>query len=236
MIHNDTIPFGIGANDTDRSLTCQGVDAMNADLHVLKADDGAIESAAQRIFSAARDLFYRQGIRAVGVEAIAAEAGTTKMTLYRHFSSKDELVAAILKAHDAEFWAWWDEITGPLAGQPRQQIERLFREFEELACDEGSCRGCPIANASVEIIEDDHPARQIVKSHHEEMRRRLRTLSEQMGAKDPDRLSDALFLLMGGSFLARLVFDNSGPIGSVYEAAQVMLDSSLGVPAATIQP
>jgi AcrR family transcriptional regulator len=209
---------------------------MNADLHILKTDDGAIESAAQRIFSAARDLFYRQGIRAVGVDAIAAEAGTTKMTLYRHFSSKDELVAAILKAHDAEFWAWWDEITGPLAGQPRQQIERLFREFEELACDDGSCRGCPIANASVEIIEDDHPARRIVKSHHEEMRRRLRSLSEQMGARDPNRLSDALFLLMGGSFLARLVFDNSGPIGSVYEAAQVLLDSPLGVPAAAIPP
>jgi AcrR family transcriptional regulator len=157
------------------------------------------------------------------------------MTLYRHFSSKDDLVAAILKAHDAEFWAWWEEITGPLAGQPRRQIERLFREFEELACDAGSCRGCPIANASVEVIEKDHPARQIVKSHHEEMRRRLRILCEQMGAQDPDRLSDALFLLMAGSFLARLVFDDSGPIGSVYEAAQMLLGSALGVPAATTQ-
>lgn len=209
---------------------------MNADLNVLRTDDGAIECAKQRIFSAAKELFYRQGIRAVGVEAIAAEAGTTKMTLYRHFSSKDQLVAEILKAHDKEFWEWWDEITLPLAGQPRRQIERLFREFEDLACDDGSCRGCPIANASVEIVENDHPARHVVKYHHEELRRRLRFLSEQMGAKDPDRLSDALFLLMGGSFLARLVFDNSGPIGSVYEAAQVLLDSSLGVPPVTTRP
>jgi AcrR family transcriptional regulator len=209
---------------------------MNADLNVLRADDGAVECAKQRIFSAAKELFYRQGIRAVGVEAIATEAGTTKMTLYRHFSSKDQLVAEILKAHDKEFWEWWDETTLPLDGRPRRQIERLFREFEELACDDGSCRGCPIANAAVEIVEDDHPARQIVKSHHEELRRRLRSLSEQMGAKDPVRLSDALFLLMGGSFLARLVFDNSGPIGSVYEAAQVLLDSSLGIPAATTRP
>jgi AcrR family transcriptional regulator len=205
---------------------------MNADLNVLRADDGAVECAKQRIFSAAKELFYRQGIRAVGVESIAAEAGTTKMTLYRHFASKDQLVAEILKAHDKEFWEWWDEITLPLEGQPRRQIERLFREFEELACDDGSCRGCPIANASVEIVEDDHPARQIVKYHHDELRRRLRTLSEQMGAQAPDRLSDALFLLMGGSFLARLVFDNAGPIGSVCEAAQVLLDSPLGVSAA----
>jgi AcrR family transcriptional regulator len=204
---------------------------MNADLNVLRADDGAVECARQRIFSAAKELFYRQGIRAVGVEAIAAEAGTTKMTLYRHFSSKDQLIAEILQAHDTEFWAWWDEITGPLAGQPRKQIERLFREFEELACDDGSCRGCPIVNAAVEIVEDDHPARQIVKYHHDELRRRLRLLCDQMGAQEPDRLSDALFLLMGGSFLARLVFENAGPISSVNEAAQVLLDSPLGIPA-----
>ncbi|MCI0517823.1 MAG: TetR/AcrR family transcriptional regulator [Woeseiaceae bacterium] len=204
---------------------------MNADLNVLRADDCAVECARERIFSAARELFYRQGIKAVGVEAIAAEAGTTKMTLYRHYSSKDQLVAEILKAHDKEFWEWWEGITVPLNGQPRRQIERLFREFEELACDEGSCRGCPIANAAVEIVDDEHPARQIVKHHHDELRRRLRLLCEQMGAQAPDRLSDALFLLMSGSFLARLVFDNAGPINSVYEAAQVLLDSPLGVPA-----
>ena len=108
---------------------------MNADLNVLRADDCAVECARERIFSAARDLFYRQGIRAVGVEAIAAEAGTTKMTLYRHFSSKDQLVVEILKAHDRDFWAWWESVTLPLNGQPRRQIEALFREFEELACD-----------------------------------------------------------------------------------------------------
>jgi AcrR family transcriptional regulator len=205
---------------------------MNAHLSDLRADDAVAESAAQRIFAAARDLFYQQGIRAVSVDAIAAAAGTTKMTLYRNFSSKDELLAAILKAHDQEFWTWWDEVIEPFNGQARKQIEKLFRAFEEIACDEGSCRGCPIANAAVEVIDDENPAKKIVKQHHDEMRRRLRELSRNMHARDPERLGDALFLLMGGSFLSLLVFNDAGPSVSVYDAARLLLDSSVGVPAA----
>ncbi|MEQ9560924.1 MAG: TetR/AcrR family transcriptional regulator [Woeseiaceae bacterium] len=203
---------------------------MNAHLSDLRGADVVGESAAQRIFEAARDLFYEQGIRAVGVEAIVAAAGTTKMTLYRNYSSKDELLAAILKTQDEEFWAWWDSVIEPLEGKPREQIERLFSSFEELACDEGSCRGCPIANAAVEITDDDNPARKIVKQHHDEMRRRLRELSRNMNARDPERLGDALFLLMGGSFLSLLVFDDAGPSVSVHDAARLLLDSSVGAP------
>lgn len=196
---------------------------MNAETATVRADDTV--SAGERIFDAARELFYQQGIRAVGVEAIAAAAGTTKMSLYRNFSSKDELVAAVLKYQDRLFWEWWDAIIEPLAGQPRKQVERLFHEFETYASDDESCRGCPIANASVEITEDGHPARRIVAEHHAEMLRRLRKLAADMGAEDPDRLGDSLMLLMGGSFLARLVFDDIGPIASVSEAARILLDS-----------
>jgi len=205
---------------------------MNAHLSDLRADDAIAESAAQRIFAAARDLFYQQGIRAVSVDAIAAAAGTTKMTLYRNFSSKDELLAAILEAHDREFWNWWDGVIEPFTGQARKQIEQLFRSFEEMACDEGSCRGCPIANAAVEVIDDENPAKKIVKQHHDEMRRRLRELSRNMNARDPERLGDALFLLMGGSFLSLLVFHDAGPSVSVYDAARLLLDSSVGAPEA----
>jgi AcrR family transcriptional regulator len=203
---------------------------MTAHLSDLRVDEVAGDSAAQRIFEAARELFYRQGIRAVGVEAIVAAAGTTKMTLYRNYSSKDELLAEILKAQDQEFWAWWDSVTDPLAGQPRKQIEALFSSFEELACDSGSCRGCPIANAAVEIIDDDNPARKIIKYHHQEMRRRLCELARNMNARDPEGLGDALFLLMGGSFLSLLVFDDAGPSETVHDAAKRLLDSDFGVP------
>src|SRR4051794_38670238 len=67
------------------------------------------QTARARIFAVAKDLFYRRGIRAVGVETIVAEAGATKMSLYRSFPSKDELVAAYLQERDELYWQWWDE-------------------------------------------------------------------------------------------------------------------------------
>ena len=183
-------------------------------------------TARERIFQTARDLFYRQGIRAVGVEAIAAEAGTTKMSLYRHFASKDELVAECLKDQDREFWEWWDSVVGQYAGQPRRQIEVLFNAFETRCCGERSQRGCPIVNAAVEITDDHHPALAILEEHHAEMRRRLRAICREMGARDPDRLADALMLLMAGSYVSRLIFHCHGPEESVADAARILIESS----------
>lgn len=183
-----------------------------------------------RIFNTARELFYRHGIRAVGVEAIAAEAGTTKMSLYRHFASKDELLAECLREQDREFWAWWDGVVAPHEN-PRAQIEALFGAFTTKACKGEFSRGCPLANAAVEVTEDEHPARHVVLDHHAKIRRRLRKLCREMGAHDPEALGDALVLLMNGSYVWRLVFASSGPAKSVAETARILLDTeALGAP------
>lgn len=197
---------------------------MSADLFNLSAEEATPDTAGERIFQAARELFYQQGIRAVGVDAIAAAAGTTKMSLYRNFGSKDQLVAAVLEEQDRLFWDWWDETIAPYEGDPRRQIECLFRAFEEVASDADSCRGCPIANASVEIVDTNHPARLVVLRHHEETLARLRKLSAATGAKNPEQLGDALMLLMGGSFLSRLCFDDLGPVRSVADIAAQLID------------
>jgi AcrR family transcriptional regulator len=192
---------------------------------------GKPRSARERIFETARELFYRHGIRAVGVETIAAEAGATKMSLYRHFPSKDELVAECLRDQDREFWKWWDSIMAPHRGDPRKQIEALFHAFQRKACEKGS-RGCPLANAAVELPEDDRPAKQVVLEHNAEIRRRLRDLCREMKAREPAKLGDALMLLLSGSYLSRLVFTNSGPVTSVAEAARILVQSEeLGAPA-----
>lgn len=183
------------------------------------------ESARDRILRTACDLFYRQGIRAVGVETIAAEAGTTKMSLYRNFESKDELVAEWLRRADKEFWAWWDETLAPLEGQPRKQIETLFHNFETRACEEETGRGCPLINAAVELTDPEHPAQAVILAHHQELRRRLLTMCEELGARDPENLTDALMLVMGGANMTRLILDTSGPLRAVSLAAQILLDS-----------
>src|SRR5271168_4772367 len=76
-----------------------------------------------RIMRTASDLFYRHGIRAVGVDTIASEAGTNKMSFYRSFASKDELVAEYLRAEEREGWVWWDEIMATHPNDPRKQVE-----------------------------------------------------------------------------------------------------------------
>ena len=192
---------------------------------------GRRPSARERIFETARDLFYRKGIRGVGVESIAAAAGTTKMSLYRNFPSKDDLVCACLKDEDREFFEWWDGVIAPFEGDPRAQISALFREFETHTCAETGSRGCALANAAVELPDLDHPARAVVLDHHREIRSRLQTLCREIGARDPDTLGDSLMLLMGGSYMARLIFPTTGAIKSVSEAARILIESEIGVAA-----
>ena len=112
----------------------------------------------ERILAAAADLFYRHGIRAVGVEAIAEAAGTNKMTLYRHFASKDELVAEYLRCLAEKASASWDKLAAQHPSDARAQL-RAWLENMASHVDSGDQRGCPLANAAVELPDKDHPAR-----------------------------------------------------------------------------
>ena len=186
--------------------------------------------ARDRLFSAAINLFYRNGIRAVSVDAIAAEAGTTKVTFYRVFESKDDLIVKVLEEQSKRFWEWWDQIVAENPGQPRKQIEQLIERFETEIIGDEACRGCAVANAAVEIVDEDHPARAVIKKHKLEIAQRLRDLCREMGAKQPDILGDALSLLYSGAFSARLAFDNHEQMGALSAAATALLDSALGAP------
>ncbi|HVT37210.1 MAG TPA: TetR/AcrR family transcriptional regulator [Nevskiaceae bacterium] len=184
--------------------------------------------ARARIFETARDLFYRQGLRAGGVETIAKEAGATKMSLYRHFPSKDELTAECLKADREEFNEWWDSVMTPHAGNPRKQLEALFQEFQSKTCgDEDESRGCPLANAAVELADHAHPGWHVVFEHKSDVRERLQQLCREMKARNPKQLGDALMLLMEGAYISRLVFDMRGPVQSVSKAAKVLIEDQL---------
>ena len=186
-----------------------------------------------RILETACDLFYRHGIRAVGVDAIASEAGTNKMSFYRSFPSKDDLVAEYLTDQEGEYWKWWDEVVAPHAGHPRKQVEALIDSVVDLARLKaksiGGCktsRGCALGNACVEIPEDNQRLGDIVHKYKTEIRRRLRKLAREMGAREPEVLGDALMLMMEGSYYTRLTFpNNSGPVASLPKAARVLIDA-----------
>src|SRR5882724_4946980 len=104
----------------------------------------------ERILAAARDLFYRRGIHVVGVDAIAEAAGTNKMTLYRHFASKDLLIAACLRDLTREFDVAWETIAAAHAGDPKGQLLTWLRHVCDFKENEAE-RGCALANAAVEL-------------------------------------------------------------------------------------
>lgn len=191
-----------------------------------RAERTSRASARDRIFDAARDLFYRQGIHAVGVESIAQEAGATKMSLYRAFPGKDELVAECLRGSEQEFWRWWDDIVAPHADDPRAALRALF-EAQTRKQRTPRHRGCPIANAAVELTDEQHPAREVVLAYNREKRRRLRDLCRRLGVAEPGVLADALQLLMDGACVSRITLGANGPAANLHRAAEALIDAAL---------
>ena len=152
----------------------------------------------QRILDAANDLFRRQGIRGIGVEAIAAAAGTNKMTLYRYFSSKDELIAewvrGIVETKEQE----WDDIAAQHPNDPQAQLvdwsRRVAKKFAEM---EG--RGSALMNALAELPERDHPARRVIDAHRQRERKRILKLCRDAGFADPELAADQFYFLLEGA-------------------------------------
>jgi AcrR family transcriptional regulator len=151
-----------------------------------------------RLLAVAGDLFYRHGIRAVGVEAIAEAAGTNKMTLYRHFASKDELVAEYLRQTARQADGCWDRYRQEHPGDALAQIRAWLAEVADHLADTGE-RGCALANAAVELPEKDHPARRVIEEFKLAQRTRLSELCRAAGLSEPDMLADELHLLLEGA-------------------------------------
>ena len=151
-----------------------------------------------RILKAARQLFYRSGIHAIGVDAIAEAAGTNKTTLYRHFQSKDELVAECLREYSREFEKAWAEIERAHAGKPKDQLLAYLRFIAEFKLDTSE-RGCPLVNAAIELPDPDHPARRVVEGCKSRIRDLIIELCRKAGLRDPELLADELFLLVEGA-------------------------------------
>ena len=146
----------------------------------------------------AADLFYRHGIRAVGVEAIAEAAGTNKMTLYRHFPSKDELVAEYLRQTASKADRRWKTYEEAYPDQPLTQLRAWLEEMAGHIADGGG-RGCALVNAAIELPDKSHPARRVIEEYKIAQRARLIGLCATAGLSEPDFLADELNILLEGA-------------------------------------
>lgn len=149
-----------------------------------------------RLLAVARELFYRHGIHAVGVEAIAEAAYSNKMTLYRHFRSKDDLVVAYISQLAAEGDTVW---TGILTSntEPQARLEAWVSYVEDVLTNKYE-RGCALANAAVELTAG-HPARPIIEAYKQRKRDNLVRLFAEARYIDPETLADEVFLLFEGA-------------------------------------
>lgn len=190
-----------------------------------RADPGP--KARDRIFAVAKEMFYERGIRAVGVETIVAAASATKMSLYRSFPSKDDLVVAYLRERDALYWQWWDGIMDRHAGDPRAQIDALFDSIAKRTSRPGY-RGCPFTNAATEFPGPGHPGREVAAENKRELRARLRGLAAAAGADDPAALGDALFVLAEGAYSSGQILGPDGPATAIAAAARALVAAHCG--------
>jgi AcrR family transcriptional regulator len=175
----------------------------------------------ERLLAVASDLFYRHGIKAVGVEWIAEAAGTNKMTLYRHFPSKDELVAEYLRRLASKENTLWQKLERDHPGDPRAQLNAWLRESADHVA--GNDRGCPIANAAIELAEKSHPVRKVIEECKTCERERLVKLCRDAGMRDPELLADELILIFEGARVTAQCMGQAGPSAHLLNIGNLLI-------------
>jgi AcrR family transcriptional regulator len=183
-------------------------------------------STRDRIAAAANRLFYREGIRAVSVDAVAEEAGITKRSLYYHFKSKDELIEAYLAYRDQPnldaYRRWFDARTGTTA----EKISAIFEQLEKQASDP-RWRGCGFLRTSAELANfPGHPAIVRGAAHKKKIEQWFTRCLDEDGVEAPDALARQLILLLDGCFAVAMLHRDPSYMGSAAAAARVLVDAA----------
>lgn len=163
-----------------------------------------------KLVGIATELFYDNGVRAIGVDEVVRRAGMAKASLYRWFPTKDDLVLAVLQQRDDDFWAVWDR-TAARYTDARAELDAHLAWIQALATREGY-RGCAFVNTAAEFGgEQSDRIRQRCAEHEHELARRLRALTARLGVSDNDRLADQLHIAIVGAFAVGGIYPRGGP-------------------------
>lgn len=190
------------------------------------------QSARERILETAGRLFYQYGYHAVGVDTIIAEARVAKMTLYRHFASKDDLVVAYLERVNTQLLQLMDEAAAGTKDAV-EQIRAIGALVAKIATSP-QCLGCVFQMSASEFPANDHPAHRMALAHKTALRDRLATYAYRGGLHNPEQLADQLMLLIDGAWIAARMFGPQNPAASLSTAIDTLLNSALSAAVTTI--
>ncbi|GMK44233.1 TetR family transcriptional regulator [Paenibacillus glycanilyticus] len=181
-------------------------------------------AAREQLLLTGSKLFFANGFHAIGVDRIAGEAGVTKMTLYKHYPSKDHLIVAILERSSEMYWAWFEETVEGEA-EPRGQLLALFQAIESQHSKSPQSSFCLYQSAAVEYPFPDHMVNQAVSRHKQSIVQRLESLCRQAEFRSPEVLSRQLFVLMEGFCMTARLIGPGAPPAEIVQAAMALIEA-----------
>ncbi|WP_028548034.1 TetR/AcrR family transcriptional regulator [Paenibacillus sp. UNC451MF] len=181
-------------------------------------------AAREQLLVTASKLFFERGFHAVGVDTIAAKSGITKMTMYKHFPSKDHLIVAILERSSELYWQWFEEtIQG--TKEPQQQLVALFEAVAQQHSLSPQSTFCLYQAVAVEFPFPDHIVNKAAVDHKQTIIRRLETICEQAELKSPSSIARQLFILLEGFCMSSRFIGADSPAADVVHAASTLINS-----------
>jgi len=200
----------------------------------LTIGDMKLKSKRDELVETALRLFYTQGFNATGIDKILAESGVAKMTMYKHFKSKDELILAVLDRRDEQFRGWLTGEMDKASQNPRDQLLAMFDALEDWfkgrAFKGMEFSGCAFINASSEFAKLDHPAHRIATRHKQSVLDDIAKRCEAAGAPAPLELAEQLALLKEGAIVTAQVRGLTNAAQIAKSIAKGLLDAALSQP------
>jgi AcrR family transcriptional regulator len=180
----------------------------------------------EKILTTATNLFQTQGINSTGVDNIVAVAGTTKMTLYKYFRTKEALILEVLQTSQQTFENWLNEKLNSNSKKPADKIQQLFDYIEEWVSSPEFI-GVGFIKASAEFPNEENPIHQLSSKQSREFRQLIGKLAHEANIKDTDGLALQLSLLFEGAVQAEQMKRGSGAIKYAKKAAKILIDGAI---------
>lgn len=179
----------------------------------------------EKILTVATDLFQTRGINSTGVDTIVAVAGTTKMTLYKYFKSKELLILEVLEQGHQEFQSWLNTKLNQSSKKPAEKLQKLF-DFVEEWVTSPDFRGMAFMKASAEFPNEENIIHKLSAEHAKEFRNYIAELASQAGVIEVEALALQLSMLIEGAIQAEQMKRGSGAIKYAKKAAKVLIDAA----------